>query len=289
MERFAPILVVFGAVSYAMVGIILEVATHHGYPVQKIIVGMYLLSFIVLHMLYCVSKKTNSSLSRKEFLLFLSLGIFTISITYCFYHSLRFVGVPIATLLLMQSSWMTPLLSACLRKTSLAKKDIISMCFIVFGVFLSAYSHDVTISFAGIGWGLAAALSYSIMLLCSSNLAKEKSVLEKSSAISLGAFLISLVLFHNDSHVDFLSERTYWSLLYALFATILPLTLLATGLKYISANLAGALITLEIPAAYVLSALFLADHITINQTLGCLIITLSIGLPKVLNKKKPNI
>lgn len=281
MKKLAPLFVMLGAISYAMVGIVLEMATHHGYPVQKIITGMYLFSFIFIYILYMFSNKSKGLLSKRETLVFLGLGSFAISITYCFYSSLRYVGVPIATLLLMQSSWITPVFAAFIGKNKIVKKDILSMFLIILGVFVSVFGQNISVSPLGILWGLGAAISYSLMILCSSYLACEKNILEKSAIMSLGAFIISLFLFKDESIVSFFDERTYWSILYALFSTILPLTLLSLGLKHISMNLAGALITLEIPSAYFLSYIFLSEKITAYQILGCIIITLTISIPKV--------
>ncbi|MBF7691985.1 DMT family transporter [Acinetobacter pollinis] len=289
MKKLAPLFVILGAISYAMVGIVLEMATYHGYPIQRIIVGMYLFYFIFLYSLYIFSNKNKGLLSKKETLIFLGLGGFTISITYCFYSSLRCVGVPMATLLLMQSSWITPVFSAFIGKNKIVKKDILSMLLIILGVFVSLVGQNTNISLLGVVWGVGAAMSYSLMILCSSYLACEKNILEKSAIMSLGAFILSLFLFKDQSIVSFFDERTYWSILYALFSTILPLTLLSLGLKHISMNLAGALITLEIPSAYFLSHIFLSQKITVYQILGCIMITLTISVPKIyllyLNKK----
>lgn len=51
-------------------------------------------------------------------------------------------------------------------------------------------------------------------------------------------------------------------------------------------SLAGMLVTIELPAAYVFSYLILAEKINIDQIVGCLIIVLSLVVPGLIGKYK---
>lgn len=69
-----------------------------------------------------------------------------------------------------------------------------------------------------------------------------------------------------------MSPNAFWALIYACFSTVLPLIFLTIGTQKISSNLVGLLIVLEIPAAYILSYLFLSEKIYFNQIIGCIFI-----------------
>lgn len=280
MKNLGSILIILGAVSYAAVGIILALAKQNGFSIQEIIIPMYLFAFFILFILFIFSTKTNL-LSRVESIVFLLAGFLAVSITYCFYQSLSYVGVPLSTLFLMQSSWMTPLISCAFRKVMPQKNDLIMMLIVMFGASISCYSPNFSFSFYGLIWGLGAAVSYSLMLVLSENFGKNKNVFEKSAIISLGALLVSIIIFSNHATVNIMSASSSWALIYAFFATVLPLTLLNIGMQKVSSELAGLLITLEIPAAYILSHIFLSESIYLNQIIGCLIITLTIMYPKI--------
>ncbi|WP_269915546.1 DMT family transporter [Acinetobacter sp. HY1485] len=287
MKNLGPILIIMGAVSYAAVGIVLALAKQNGFSIEEIIVPMYSFALFILFILFIFSKKDNL-LSRRESILFLLAGLLTVSITYCFYQSLNYIGVPLATLFLMQSSWITPLLSCALRKNLPKRADLIMMLIVMFGVTISCYTANFNFSFYGIIWGLGAAISYSIMLVFSERFGKNKNVFEKSAIMSLGALVVSIILFSSHATINIISSSSAWALIYACFATVLPLTLLTLGMQKVSSELAGLLITLEIPAAYILSYIFLSENININQILGCVIITFTIMYPKInqLFKKK---
>ncbi|MBF7688201.1 DMT family transporter [Acinetobacter rathckeae] len=282
MKNIGAILVVLGAISYATVGVILALAKQNGFSIQQIIVPMYFFAFLTLFILFVFSEK-NNLLSKFESLSFLLAGFLTVSTTYCFYQALTYVGVPLATLFLMQSSWMTPLLSHFLRKNIPCKNSLITMLVVTIGIFISCYTPDLSFSFYGLIWGVGAAFSYSLMLTFSANVAKNKNIFEKSAMTSLGALLVSVVLFSDHATINIMSPNAFWALIYACFSTVLPLIFLTIGTQKTPSHWVGLLIVSEIPAAYILSYLFLSEKIYFNQIFGCIFIMFAIIYPK----KKP--
>lgn len=279
MKNIGAILVVLGAISYATVGVILSLAKQNGFSIQDIIVPMYFFAFLALFILFVFSEK-NNLLSKFESLLFLSAGFLTVATTYCFYQALTYVGVPLATLFLMQSSWMIPLLSYAFRKKRPCKSQLITMLIMMIGIFVSCYTPDLSFSFYGLIWGVGAAFSYSLMLIFSANVAKNKNIFEKSAMTSLGALLVSVVLFSDHATINIMSPNAFWALIYACFSTVLPLIFLTIGTQKTPSHWVGLLIVLEIPAAYLLSYLFLSEKIYFNQLVGCVLIMGAIMYPK---------
>ena len=289
-KTYSALYIILGAVSYASAGVLLELSKQKGYFLQNTIISIYLFAFVFLFLLFSLSKKVTASLSQKQKVLYVIFGIFNLLITYCFYSTLHHYSVPVATLLLMQSAWITPLIDCILNKRKPNISQIISMLAIVFGVYVaSGGAHQFDhLSIHGLLWGLGSAVSYSALIISSTYVAKGKSSLEKFLFSAFGAFIFAVFIFHTHTTINLVSYESLWAGSYAIFAIILPLSLISMGMSHTSPHLAGLLITLEIPAAYFLSYIFLNSTINYNQIIGCLIITSTIVIQQLLNALHSN-
>lgn len=272
-KKLGPLYILLGASSYAFAGIILELSKTKGYFLDQIIVSIYFFSFIILLFLCLFNQKKFLKLNKKESITYFSFGLFNIMITYSFYKTLKYCSVPFATLLLIQSSWITPLLACVFKKNKLLFNEIVSMLTIVLGVFIASYIPHTKnfVYIQGIVWGITAAVSYSLMLLCSG------SIFEKAFYSAFGAFF-SLVLFKIDIHISI------WAISYALLAIVIPLILFSLGIANTPPNLAGILITFELPIAYAASYIVYDTAINFFQIIGCFFIILATILPKIISK-----
>lgn len=275
-----------GAVSYGMPGVILSLASSSGAKIESLIPTQFLFSFVLFFVLSERKSNNAGEFRLKDKLLVLSTGIPLLSITYCFYNAVYYVGVPTSTLLMMQSAWIAPLLNALIKKRALTRAEITGFLCIMIGVVIStgAFRGEMKLNYRGLLWGLAAGISYSLVIISSSNVANGVRVIDKAKLLTFGAFMASLFLFNKSIDIAPISESSMWSVLNAVFSSILPVLLYGFGMPRTNSSLAGMLVTTELPAAFLFSYLLLSESITSDQIAGCVIIILSIILPTMISR-----
>lgn len=284
--------VFIGAVSYGMPGVILSLATASGAKIESLIPTQFLFSFVLFFVLSELNRNKSGAFYTRDKLLVLATGIPVLCITYCFYNAVNYVGVPISTLLVMQSAWMAPVLNALIKKKKLKRQEITGFIFIMAGVVTSTgvFHGEIKINCRGLLWGLAASISYSLVIVSSSNIANGVRVIDKAKILTFGAFMASLFLFNKNIDIAPMSESSMWSVINAVFSSILPILLYGFGMPKTNSSLAGMLVTTELPAAFLFSYLMLSDSITTDQIAGCVIIILSIVVPVIVSRfRKKNL
>lgn len=287
--------VFIGAVSYGMPGVILSMATKSGTKIESLIATQFLFSFVLFFMLSEFKRNKAGIFHSRDKFIVLVTGIPVLCITYCFYKAVYYIGVPTSTLLMMQSAWMAPVFNYLINKNKIKKWDIVGFVSIMVGVVTSTgvFRGEFNINYQGFLWGVAASISYSIVIISSSNIANGVRVIDKAKILTLGAFIASMFLFNKNIDISPISESSVWSVFNAIFASILPLLLYGFGMPRTDSSLAGMLVTTELPAAFLFSYLFLSESITIDQLAGCVIIIITIVAPviasKFITKSKPSI
>ena len=278
--------VFIGAVSYGMPGVILSLATASGAKIESLIPTQFLFSFVLFFVLSEINRNKAGAFPTLDKLLVLATGIPIMCITYCFYNAVYYVGVPTSTLLLMQSAWMAPTLNALIKKKPLTRRDITSFIFIMAGVVTATgiFRGSLEVNSGGLLWGLGAGVSYSLLIVSSSNIANGVRVIDKAKILTFGAFIASLFLFNKNIDIAPMSQSSMWSVANAIFSSILPVLLYGFGMPKTNTSLAGMLVTIELPAAFLFSYALLSDSITTDQIAGCAIIIVSIAAPMVVSR-----
>ena len=287
MSGAAGALSVFiGAVSYGMPGVILSLATTSGAKIESLIPTQFLFSFVLFFILSERKGKNSGEFHSKDKLLVFFTGIPLLLITYCFYNAVYYIGVPTSTLLMMQSAWIAPVLNAIIKKRKLTRGEITSFVFIMIGVITSTgiFRGEMNLNIQGILWGLAAGVSYSLVIISSTNIANGVRVIDKAKLLTFGAFMASLFLFNKNIDIAPISESSMWSVMNAVFSSILPVLLYGFGMPRTNTSLAGMLVTTELPAAFLFSYILLSDSITPDQIVGCSIIIISIVAPMIFSR-----
>lgn len=281
-----PLSIFTGAVSYGMPGVILSLATESGSKIESLIPTQLLFSFVLFFVFSELKRNKAGVFHSRDKLLVLATGIPVLSITYCFYNAVNYVGVPTSTLLIMQSAWMAPVMNALIKKKSLTRSEMTSFIFIMAGVVTSTgvFSGAIKINLQGLFWGLAAAISYSLVIVSSSNIANGVRVIDKAKILTFGAFIASLFLFNKNIDIAPISENSLWSVVNAIFSSILPVLLYGFGMPKTNTSLAGMLVTTELPAAFLFSYALLSESITSDQIVGCVVIIMAIVMPMIISK-----
>lgn len=282
--------VFIGAVSYGMPGVVLSLATAGGAKIDSLIPTQFLFSFVLFFVLSELNRSRAGAFHTRDKLLVLATGIPVLCITYCFYNAVYCIGVPMSTLLMMQSAWMAPVMNALIKKKPLTRREITSFVFIMAGVVTSTgvFHGAMEINFQGVLWGLAAGISYSLVIVSSSNIANGVRVIDKAKILTFGAFMASLFLFNRNIDIAPMSVNSMWSVANAVFSSILPVLLYGFGMPKTNSSLAGMLVTTELPAAFLFSYLLLSESITPDQIAGSVIIILAIVAPMIVSRFRKN-
>ncbi|MBT0720678.1 DMT family transporter [Rosenbergiella collisarenosi] len=287
----APLSVLIGSISYGMPGIILSIAATHGVAINHLMPIQFLFSFLLFFLFSELTPRGAGTFPYRDKILVVFTGIPVLLITYCFYHAVLRIGVPTSTLLLMQSSWIVPVVSAVYKKQPLSRGEWTRFATILVGVLISTgmLSGQGQFDLTGMLWGLGAALSYSVVILSSSNIANGVRVIDKAKNLTFGAFIASLFLFNSQVKIDPISIDALWAVANALFSSILPIMLFGFGMPRTHSSLTGMLVAIELPAAFIFSHLFLNEHIAAEQIIGCTLIIVAIISQPIadwLNKKR---
>lgn len=288
-SRYIGILsVLVGAISYGMPGVVLSLAKKENAHIENILSTQFLFSFVLFFILAEYRNNKKGEFRTKDKLIVLITGIPMLCTTFFFYNAVYYIGVPTATLLMMQSAWIVPLLNSAIKKTRIKPYELLSLVFIMVGVMTSTgiFRGEFTVNYLGLAWGLGAGLSYSLVILSTANVANGIRVVDKAKLITFGAFLTSLFLFKEKIDISPISSDTYWSVINAVFSSILPVMLFGIGMPRTSSSLAGMLVTVELPAAFIFSYLILSDSINGDQIAGCLIIVMAIIAPEAIRLLK---
>ncbi|MGK9174612.1 DMT family transporter [Yokenella regensburgei] len=277
-----------GALCYGVPGVILTLAEKQGSNVSNVISTQYLIAFVVFFFASEICPPPTKPMKLNEKGIILASGIPVFGVTYCFYKALFYLGVPTATMMMMQSAWIAPTLTAFLKGTRIKRHDVAIIVLILTGVAVAtgAFRMGMSLSLPGMFWGMMAALCYSLFIVSMSCIPSGTGISQKARLMTLGAFLTSLFIYQDKVDISLFNTDIYWACLNGVFACILPLTTFSFGIPKIPSTLAGMLITLELPSAYILSYLILSENISIDQISGCIIIVASIVFSNFASAKK---
>ena len=205
-----------------------------------------------------------------------------------YYISVKYIPVSIGIVLLMQSVWMGVLFEAVMAKKKPGINKILAVIVILIGTVLATnmLMSDIELDWRGVGWGLLAAVSYTVTIYTSNTLALHLHSFRRSLWMMLGGTLIIAII-----SAPYLIEQfnleifMKWGLLLALFGTILPPILFTSGMPKINVGLGAIISSVELPVAVLLAYLLLDEVVNIYQWIGIIIILASVFL---MNMKRLN-
>jgi len=289
-------LVALGASSYGMLTTFVKMAYAEGYTSYEITFSQMLLGLIgiiILNFLFVREKQVYTEETKTKSILKLMAAGTSLGLTSIFYYiAVKYIPVSIGIVLLMQSVWIGVLLEAIMAKKRPGLNKILAVIVILVGTVLATnmLMSDIELDWRGIGWGLLAALSYTVTIYTSNTLALHLHSFRRSLWMMVGGTLIIAVI-----SAPYLLEQfnldifLKWGLILALFGTILPPILFTSGMPKINVGLGAIISSVELPVAVLMAYLLLDEVVNIYQWIGIIIIILSVilmNMPKLFKKKK---
>lgn len=216
----------------------------------------------------------------------------TIGLTSILYYaSLQTIPASIAVILLFQFAWIGVLLEAILDRKRPAASKLLALIPIILGTFLAGgifQEQGFTYSWAGIGLGLGAAVSYASFIIFSGRAAVQFHPVIRSSIMSTGGLLLVFIVFPPTFlwNGALWNGLWWWGLLLGLLGIVIPTTLFTIGVPKIGGGWASILSSAELPTAVVLSSLVLQEAVGPLQWIGVIIILSGIIIPEWMKERQ---
>tara|TARA_R100000935_G_scaffold58229_1_gene94475 strand:+ start:1264 stop:2154 length:891 start_codon:yes stop_codon:yes gene_type:complete len=279
------LLVALGASSYGMLTTFVKMAYTEGYTSYEITFSQMLLGLIgliIINLIFVKEKQSYLEQTKTKSILKLMAAGTSLGLTSIFYYlAVKYIPVSIGIVLLMQSVWISVLLESIIARKKPGLNKVLAVVVILIGTVLATniLVDTVKLDWRGIGWGLLAAVSYTVTIYTSNTVALHLHSFRRSLWMMLGGTIIIAII-----SAPFLLEQfnleifKKWGLLLALFGTILPPILFTSGMPKINVGLGAIISSVELPVAVILAYLLLGEVINIYQWTGIFIIIASVVL-----------
>ena len=287
------IFIALGASSYGMLATFVKMAYHEGFSTAEVTLSQFSLGFAGLFILTLFRKwesvpETKASGIKSIFKLIVagtSMGLTSIF----YYMAVQYIPVSVAIVLLMQTVWMGVILETIMHKKAPGSRKIASVFIILTGTILatSLLKQSVSINWAGFGWGIMAALSYTATMYSSNNIELRFPPLKRSLYMILGGLIIIAFIFHSSLNQEF-SYAIFlrWGLLLSLFGTILPPLLFTRGMPLTGMGLGAIIATVEIPVSVLMANVLLKEPVSFLQWGGVILILFAVVLMNIGKKEE---
>lgn len=287
------LLVALGASSYGMLTTFVKMAYNEGFTSYEVIFSQMILGMIgliIINLLFVKGKSTSQIEPKSKSILKLMAAGTSLGLTSTFYYlAVRYIPVSIGIVLLMQSVWMGVFLEGIIAKKKPSPNKISAVIVILAGTVLATNMlfNRIELDWRGIGWGMLAAISYTVTIFTSNTVSLQLHSLRRSLWMLLGGTLIVTIIatpyLIDQFNLDIFKK---WGLMLALFGTILPPILFTTGMPKINVGLGAIISSVELPVAVIMAYIVLNEVVNPYQWLGIGIILVAVIVMNLPKKKR---
>ena len=241
-------------------------------PATIIILGRVFFATIALFLILKLSKQSLTIKSRKELAYLIIMGVcFGISMVALF-ESVQVSTVAIAMVTVYTYPLLITFIEPFISREKIRKRDLV-LAFIVFlGVVLIIPKFEFTNdTFKGVLWGLLAAFTFSVATVMNRKYVQSYS----SSLIIFYETAISFIILIPFLFIEHFVVRTLDLLLVILLGvvfTAIAHTLFVQGMKYIKAQKAGLIATIQPVYSILFAVIFLAEIPELRTLFGAALI-----------------
>ena len=297
---FCSILVLLASCSYAVLSTIVSLAVRAGYGIDVVLVGKFFYGWVILLIIsaivFAVRKRQKISWDRKRVMCLAGTGIVMALVTVCYFHSLSYLPISLAVVLLFQYSWMGVVIESAANKRLPSKSKTVSCLVILAGTILAGGIIGSTISLSemnpiGVLLGLSAAFCYALFVFLSGRVSTDMPPLSKSFSISTFGMLFVLLfvgtVYGGTAVLEGITNigSLVYSIPLGIFGIAVPILFLAVGAPKISTGMATILNSAELPLEVLLAALIILEPVGPLRWIGVVIILLGIALPYIMEKR----
>ena len=297
---FCSILVLLTSCSYAVLSTIVSLAVRAGYGIDVVLVGKFFYGWVILliisALVFAVHKGQMVSWNTKRVLCLFMTGVVMAFVTVCYFHSLSYLPISLAVVLLFQYSWMGVVIESAVNCRLPSKSKTISCLVIITGTILAGGIIGSSVSLSdmnpvGILLGLSAAFCYALFVFLSGRVSTDVSPLSKSFSIATFGMLFVLLfvgtIYGGGAVLEGITDigSLAYSIPLGLFGITVPILFLAVGAPKISTGMATILNSAELPLEVLLAAVIILEPVSPLRWIGVVIILLGIALPYIMERK----
>ncbi|MEF3307689.1 DMT family transporter [Paenibacillus sp. GYB004] len=268
-------IVFLGGCCYGLLSTFVKLAYSAGFSVSAVSGGQYLFGALLSWLLVVVTKKRKLSFKRICQLLLSGIPFGLTGVFY--YQSLQSLNASLAIIFLFQFVWIGTLLEWIVYKKKPTAGKMISIAVLLIGSVLAANvvsAGGIVLSWSGMAWALLSALTFTAFIFLSGSVGKDTPPAQKSALLSTGGLIVVFVLLPPTFLLDMsvLAGVAPYGLLLGFFGVVLPPLLFSIGMPRIGPGLGTILTASELPVAVSMSALVLAEHVSLMQWIGVVLI-----------------
>ena len=244
-------------------------------PPTIIVLGRVFFASIALALILLISKQTIFFSKKSVYFLLLSLGLLLAVHWTVFFKSIQISTVAVGLLSYSSFPVFTAFLEPLFFKEKIQIKNILYALMCVLGIFLIIPKYDLNDTILqGVLWGLAAGLTFSILTIFNRKLSQKYSSLVIAFYQDFFATLFLIPFFFFLRPALNLKNIILLCIL-GIFCTAGSHTLFIKGMKYIRAQTAAIISSLEPVYGIIIAFFFLHEIPTLRTILGGMIILLA--------------
>lgn len=278
------LLVLLGACSYGALSTFVKFAYAAGFSTGEVTGAQTLIGAGFTWLMALAAGRFR--LSRGEGLKLLAAGVPAGLTGILYYSSLKYVTASLAVVLLFQFTWMGVLVEAVMQRRWPGPEKLVSLGVLLAGTLLAGGVFEANAGAfhpLGVGLGLLAALSYTLVILFSGRVALSVSPTLRSALMASGAALVTACIFPP----TFLSTGALgaglwkWASILGFLGLVVPTFCFARGMPRVGAGLGAILGAAELPMATMMAAVVLGEHVSALRWLGVALVLAGIVLPEL--------
>ncbi|WP_286230825.1 EamA family transporter [Neobacillus mesonae] len=275
--------VLLGAGCFGFTPIFAKLGFSHGYSLGQINIVQMMISSFILWSFTLIKRSSFKGLNKKNIPHIMITGCFVGLTSIFYYGSMQYLPASLAIILMFQFVWIGIILEWIFSKIKPAPITVVSIIFILIGVFFASniVNGDIQgLPLKGFLFGILSAFTYAGFIFFSGKVAVNVDPWTRTSLMSTGSTILVLVLFLRDipSVVPLETNLITASIGVSLFGAVLPPLFFAVGAPLVSGGIANILTSIELPIAILSASLILSEAVTPLQWLGTAIILAAIAL-----------
>lgn len=266
---------IIASITFSGKTIIVKLAYQHGVDVMTLLALRMLFSLpFFLAMAWWAGP---AQLTRRDWLGIAALGFTGYYLgSYLDFAGLQYISAGLGRLILYLYPTIVVLMSAVFLKQPIRMRHVISLALSYSGIAL-VFNEEIKLNahwnllLIGAGLVFSSALSYAIYLIAGSRYVKTLGSMRFTAYAAISATFFVLAHFaalHGPSKLAVSSEVYMLVLIMAIFSTVMPLWLMAEGLRRVGANQVALVGCIGPLSTMVFGQIFLGEPITLVQLLG---------------------
>lgn len=272
---------IVGAIGFSGKTVIVKLAYQHGVDVMTLLALRMLFALPLLLAMAWWAGPGGSRLTRHDWLKLVALGFLGYYLgSYLDLAGLQFISAGLGRLILYLYPTVVLLISAWWFRHAVGKRQWLSVALSYLGIVLvfatePAPAGDPALALVGGALVFASAITYALYLVAGSRMVQTLGSMRFTAYASLAAafFVITTFLVTHGYRELIVAPPVYGlTLVLAIFSTVLPLWLMAEGLKRIGANQVALVACIGPLSTIVLANIFLDEPVTPIQLVGAALV-----------------